>query len=109
MIETAPAPARSSVRGAIIGIILGLAAHAVVFGVAYLVGQAVEPSGGEMIFREDVWAFIVTVMLGEAVAALACLTAGIVLIVRRNRAMGLGLILAWLLFATPIAALTFGV
>ena len=104
---TTEQPTRRTVRDAVIGVAIGLAAHAVVFGLAIVAGTVVEPSAGGG--WEDLVAVITTVLVGEAIVALACLIVGVVLIVRGRRALGIGLLAAWLAGFVPVAAQALGV
>jgi hypothetical protein len=104
---TTEQPTSRTVRDAVIGVAIGLAAHAVVIGLAFVAGSVVEPSpaGG----WEDLVAVITALLAGEAVVALACIVVGVVLIVRGRRALGIGLLAAWLAGLVPFLVQAVGV
>ena len=79
---------------AIVGVIIGVFAQALVLGAAaFLAGRLVKPQGGGF---EDLAAVLSTLVIGEVVVALSCLIVGIVQIVRGKRDLGAGLIVGWL-------------
>lgn len=104
---TTEQPTRRTARDAVIGVAIGLGAHAVVIGLAFLSGTVVEPSPGNG--WEDLVAVITALLVGEAIVALACIVVGTVLIVRGRRALGIGLLAAWLAGFVPVAVQAIGV
>jgi len=104
---TTEQPTRRTVRDAVIGAAIGLGAHLVVFGLAFVAGSVVKPSAGDG--WEDLVAVITALLVGEAVVALACIVVGTVLIVRGRRALGIGLLAAWLAGFLPIVGQAIGV
>jgi hypothetical protein len=52
---------------------------------------------------EDLVAVVGTLLVGEAIVMLASIIAGVLLIVRGRRALGWGLLGAWLVGAAPLA------
>ena len=90
MIET------STFRGfrVVLGALIALAAHALTFIAALMAGRIV---GSEAADMRDLGAIVGTLVVGQALVALACLAFGIVLIVRGKRDLGVGLLVGWLL------------
>jgi hypothetical protein len=78
----------------LVGAVFGLAAHALAFGAAFVAGRMVRPSPGGGF--EDLAAVVVTFVVTELVAAVACLVVGVVLVARGRRAPGVGLLVGWL-------------
>jgi hypothetical protein len=93
-------PARASTfspGSVLLGVLIGLAGHALAFGAAFLAGQVVEPSGGGGF--EDVAAVALTFLGIELLVTIASLVGGLILLVRGRRQLGAGLMLGWLLGA----------
>jgi hypothetical protein len=103
---TTEQPTSRTVRDAVIGVAIGLGAHLVVYGLAFLAGALVEPGQDGW---EDLVAVVGTLLVGEALVAVAAIVVGVMLIVRGRRALGAGLLVAWLVGAAPLAAQMLGI
>jgi len=99
------APASSLRPGRLLlGILIGLMAHALPFGAGFLATRIVKPSPGGGF--EDLGAFVVAFFGTELLIALASLITGIVLVARGRRDTGLGLIIGWLVGAVAVGVLS---
>lgn len=72
-----------------------LAGHALAFGAAYVAANLTTPSAGGGF--EDLAAAVGVLVFGEIMVGLVCVIAGIVLIARGRRDLGLGLAGGWAL------------
>ncbi|HZN73428.1 MAG TPA: hypothetical protein VFC00_17300 [Micromonosporaceae bacterium] len=77
----------------VLGAVLGLVGHALAFVAGIVAAGFVEPSEGGGF--EDLAAAIGTFFIVEALVAIACLVAGVVLLVRGRRDVGAGLLAGW--------------
>jgi hypothetical protein len=86
---SAPSP-----RRAIVGALIGLGSHALVAAAAFVAGRVVQPSAGGGF--DDLAAVALVLLLAEIVVGLGCLAVGIVVFVKGERDLGLGLVGGWL-------------
>jgi hypothetical protein len=90
---TTPEPtAEKPVRG-LVAAGIALAAHGLIFLIAYLIGQTADSGDG----FQDLAAVAATIFLGEAIVGLAALIGGALVFRRGRRFTGLGLVGGWLL------------
>jgi hypothetical protein len=90
-------------RQGALGLVIGLAGHAVAFLFGFLAGRLVEPSEGGGF--EDVAAVALIFLGTEALLGVAAVIATIVLARRGNRDKGFGVLAGWLVGVLAIFAL----
>jgi hypothetical protein len=98
-ISPPPPPGPRPVRGArvALGIGIALGAHLLTIGLGVAVGALARAS-------DQVTPALITLFVAQLLVFIGCLVAGILLIVRSDRGMGIGLLIGWALgvFVLPV-------